>query len=370
MKVNLPSAQSRLPLPPQRATNPFRQTRPPAQWCGSRPNMPPSTYSQPQHSMTGPTFASMHAPTGAAYMGNDMRGAAGMAGAPPYHLSQQPDISHQIVPNENLTPDQRQRRETGLASLRKIHQMLLADENNGQPGNMQAMTDFSHINMAQDRQGPYMHQPACSQSPNNFHSFNQSIGPGPMYGPMSPAANSPMMESKPPPPYPMPSPVTLPAAPKKASRKRKSSAAPAQTPSSPLGPPVVKSEKQSIPSSPLANQASNTQGSTVPPKGAGTTLHTTSPVTGSKTPQHNAATKSEDMVAAVSGPMRGVMQQHQPVARQHSLPNLPHGGNGAQQLVGGSYRMLQAGHPTPYQVHEYFTGFCSLPVTKVLLIPG
>lgn len=91
------------------------------------------------------------------------------------------DISHNIVPDENLTPEQLQRREAGRASLRKIHEMLLAD---GQAtdghGGMQPMTDFSHINMAQDRGPPGAHmQPGMEE-------FNMY---GPVHGgqPMGPA---------------------------------------------------------------------------------------------------------------------------------------------------------------------------------------
>ncbi|XP_067938296.1 uncharacterized protein [Watersipora subatra] len=104
-------------FPPQ-STNPLPNH---PSWNGQRPPMPGYTDIRPESSgMWGPV-----GPTNQSEL----------------------DISHNIVPDENLTPEQRQNRENGMASLRKIHEMLMDPQ-------MQQVTDFSHINMAQDRQGP------------------------------------------------------------------------------------------------------------------------------------------------------------------------------------------------------------------------
>lgn len=356
MKVTVPTSQSRRLLGPQRAMNPYsRHPRAPTPsnqhspqpWNGTRPGMPPAGFNP---AMMGPGGRAPHmvgsprAPTPDYMNGGDIK--PNMVGHP---LSQ--DLSAQRVPNENLTPDQLKHRESGLASLQKIHEMLLADGDAG----LQTPTDYSysHINMAQDRQaaGPY-YPPSNHPTFPNYRGtppmggppapmgappgpMSGPIGPmggpmgaphGAMYGPghpMSPSGN-PMMESKPPPPYPMPSPGAPPPqpAPKKAGRKRKGSTVQSSAPTSPLDQPPVKSERHPIPPSPLAAQPSHT----------GPT-HTGGP----RTPQP----KQEEMPAGIPGPMRGMMQQ-QPLSRQQSLPQ------------GQAYRMMQAGRPTPYQVRSKF----------------
>jgi len=203
-----------------------------------------------------------------------------------------PDIQRDIVPDENLTPEQLMKREAGLDSLRKIHQMLLADEASGD--NQGRQTDFSHINMAmaQDRQmggpdefgyrqmGPGMGPggPPMSMGgpmgpggpigpmpshPGMGHPGHPHMGPGgPMPpqgymgpgGPMPPHMAGPHMEpgapptmghQKPPPPYgapPMGAPE--PAPPTRKSKKRKGSTQ-SPAPVSPMG-PSMKSPKYQV----------------------------------------------------------------------------------------------------------------------------
>ena len=364
MKVTIPTSQSRLPMPPQRATNPFRQPRASApqsqqshmQYGGMRPGAPqPGGAFNPavpnQQPMPGGPPMGSGGPMPGGYMNNGMEG--GMPGGP-HMSSSQPDISKQIVPDANLTPDQRQRREKQLSSLRQIHQMLLAeDSNNGQPGSMQSMTDFKHMAMAGESQGPGM--TPSSQAPGDFGQFgiNQHpMGGGSMYGPpcgppMSPATGNPgMMESKPPPPYPMsmPSPSNAPApaeTKKKAGRKRKNSSIPSPAPGSPHDQPPIKVEKPSIPPSPLANQ--NSHGGPLTPQSQpmAAPMHG-----GPRTPQQNMPMKPEEMQPAMPGPMRGMMQQQPPLGRQNSAPNF----GGRVPPNQNSFHMMQAGQPTPYQV--------------------
>ena len=339
MTVALPTATSRLPMTLQRPTHPFRHPRSSAgfgvrtssPWPGAVPqNIPPTGYSQPMMSRS-PHFPA----TGHNQMTSDIKGHVGQSIMTSQGINDmkgpmgQPDIANQYVPNENLTPDQRQHREHSLANLLKIHQMLLADDS----GN--SVTDFKHINMAQDRQGPYA--PHCCPSPNNLNSFGMNPAmapPGPGYGsgaPLSPVcapATPNAMESKPPPPYRMPASSTTAPAPKKASKKRKASAA--RSPASPIDPPI-KSEKQCIPPSPLAAPS--------PSSGPVPLHHTQLP----KAPQH--AMMSEDMVGGIP---KGMMQS---LSRQHSMPNLPpvHGAPNPA----APYRIMQAGQPTPYQVSSF-----------------
>jgi len=308
-KPMLPTSQSRDPMMPPKVSNPHRHPR-------AHHGPPSSSAPLMWNDMKSPSYSNQHLPRqaygrGAMYMGHDMKS------------SMTPNISHQSVPDERLTPSQRQHRENSLASLKRIQQMLFADGGMGE-------SDFSHINMAQDQQPQYL--PPCSQAPQynlGGYGMNQqpppSAAPMPMYSPgmpsMAPQMHPCMMESKPPPPYPvLPSNAPsqpVPAVPKKAGRKRKSSAAasPAQTP--PLDHPPIKMEKPAIPPSPLASQP-----------------HTPNPTN----PQ---AVKPEDV--GVSGPVKGAMQHS--VARQHSMPNLL-----PPKTSGPPYRMMQAGQPTPYQV--------------------
>ena len=327
MTATLPTPQSRPPVP-QRATNPFRHPRK-APSAGPQGMMqfggamkPPGGYQQPM--MTRPTQMP-GSPCGpmSGYMNNE-----GMGGMPGQPMSQ-PNIARHCVPIENLTPYQRQRRESNLASLHKIHQMLLANDGN-------SSTDFSHLDMSLDGQAP------ISQPPNSYNSFAMSpsmAGAGqPMCGPgvpMSPVAPG-AMESKPPPPYPAPSPApAAPAPTKKASRKRKTSVAP--SPTSSLDAPPVKTEKQYVPPSPLA--APTAGGGTVHPQG-----FPPGQFPGPKPPAHVVAPKVED---GPPGQSKCMMSQ-QSLARQQSMPNLPPQGQGAP--TSASYRMLQAGQPIPYQV--------------------
>lgn len=346
MKVTLPSAQSRLAMPPQRATNPFRQPRRSvtsphnsAQWPGPKLNMLPGGYN---HQPMGRPAHISGQPYSPVYMNNEMKG-----GGPGHPASmRQPDIANQCVPNENLTPDQRQRRESSLASLRKIHQMLLADDGN-------SMTDFSHINMAQDRHGPY---PGASPGhpTGNFNNFGMNpptTGPGSMYAPgmpMSPAgAPVGAMEPKPPPPYPMPSPAPAPQpTTKKSSRKRKSSVARSPAPASPLEMAAVKTEKHPFPRSPLATQPMDT--------GLPQSSQPGGKLTAPKPPSHIVMANAEDTKT----------MPHPALGRHSSLPNFPAGRGGGPQAA--SYRMLQAGQPTLYQVTLSSTCYESLPASDCL----
>lgn len=360
MKVTIPTSQSRLPMPPQR-TNPFRQPRssapqsqqPHMQYGAMRPGGPqPGGGYNPSmpNQQPGPGGRPMAGPM-PGYMNNGMEG--GMGGQ---NMSQPVDISKQMVPDANLTPDQRQRREKQLSSLRQIHQMLLADNDNGQPGSMQSMTDFKHMAMAGESQLPGM--APSGQMSGDFGQFgiNQhSMGCGPMYGPpggppMSPATGNPgMMESKPPPPYPnmpMSSPSSEPVpGKKKAGRKRKNSQVPSPAPGSPHDQPPVKIEKHSIPPSPLANQ--NIQGGPVTPQSQPMSVPMHS---GPRTPQQNLPMTPEEGRAAMSGPMRGMMQQQPPLGRQNSAPNFSRMTAPPNQ---NSFHMMQAGQPTPYQVCSF-----------------
>ena len=119
-----------------------------------------------------------------------------------------PLLSHQKVPNENLTPEQLKRREDQLSNLRKIQQMLFPEQqrqafgpggpgpNSGMPGGPGGMmTEEMHAQMMQQQgmmgspHGPMMsqHQMMTSQEQAMMHSPG---GGGPV---MSPAQQHFMM---------------------------------------------------------------------------------------------------------------------------------------------------------------------------------
>lgn len=300
-------------MPLVRPANPYRLTRPagpPGQWSGPmRPNMPQSGM---------PPYANLNA---AMQMG-------------------QPDISQQRVPDEILTPEQRQHRKGRLDSLRKIQEMLFSGGD---------QSDFKHINMAQE--GPYV--PPNSQSPGNTYSMGQlDMAPGPMFN-ESIIENPNNVEQKPPPPYPVPMPSPGSTAIKKNSRKRKNSSLPSPSPSSPHGQNSIKSEKMSIPPSPLANPNMNSSGGPLTPQPTG---HVTPQPTVPAVPQVGGPKTPQPLLTESSGTNATMMP---PIARQNSMPNFPLR-NGGQP----PYHMLQAGHPTPYQVSimsppQGMTLFCS-----------
>jgi len=273
------------------------------------------------------------------------------------------DISQQFVPNENLTPEQLQKREDGLASLRKIHQMLLADDSN-HPGS----TDFGHITMAmaQDRQGytrspsqgygmscnpmspnampPYMHgphgSPGMGPSPPHSHMHPNHMGmpmghmpqspqmgmPQGYYGhPMSPMGGQPMMDNRPPPPYPlaMPEP-SPPEKKKKVGRKRKNPVS-SPSPLSPINQPI-KSPKSNIPPSPLASQFSVGG----PPQNY------------PMTPQENPMTPQF--------PAPGEAYPGSPGMRQPAYPPHPGPPPCSQAYSTSSNNLITAGEPVPFGV--------------------
>lgn len=240
----------------------------------------------------------------------------------------QPDITQQRLPDEILTPEQRQHRKCRLDSLRKIKEMLLSGGD---------QSDLKHINMAQDTQGPYM--PPSSQSSANTYSMGQLDMPSPIFNDLM-GENPGNLEQKPPPPYPVPmaSPGSAPPA-KKNSRKRKNSSLPSPSPSSPHGHNSVKSEKTSIPPSPLTNQNMNSSGGPLTPQPTG---HITPQPAGQAGPQPVGPNTPQPLLADSSGANPTLMP---PIARQNSMPNFPPRNGGHPP-----YHMLQAGHPMPYQV--------------------
>jgi len=109
----------------QMSQNPMPANHP--SWNGQQPQMPP--------------------------YGNTRTGSPGMWGPNPMaNPNVRPDISHNIVPDASLTPEQRQNREAGMATLRKIQEMLFTDDLGRQ------VTNFSHIDMARDPM-PGSHMP-------------------------------------------------------------------------------------------------------------------------------------------------------------------------------------------------------------------
>ena len=164
------------------------------------PNYPPNGNIPPNHPSWNGQRPSM---PGYNNIRTDSPGNWGPAG-PPGMQPQGPDISHNIVPDENLTPEQLHHRETQRASLKKIHEMLLAN-------NDPAATDYGQLVMAQDRQGPGSghgpgsgpgHMPGMPGHPmlphmEEFNSYGPGgppMGPGgPMMGPGGPAMGPGMM---------------------------------------------------------------------------------------------------------------------------------------------------------------------------------
>ena len=94
---------------------------------------PPGPSGQPQPGMQSPPM-NMVGPGGGPYPLNQqgfMQGLNMGSNLPQANLLQSK------VPNENLTPEQLQRREEQLGNLRKIQQMLFPDQqNSGMPGMM------------------------------------------------------------------------------------------------------------------------------------------------------------------------------------------------------------------------------------------
>ena len=87
------------------------------------------------------------------------------------------DISHSMVSGDNLTPEQRQNREAGMASLRNIHEMFLADAQDS--CNMQQIADLRNI--AENSQSQINHMADNNHSPSepiskNSHSCNNRVG--------------------------------------------------------------------------------------------------------------------------------------------------------------------------------------------------
>ena len=107
---------------------------PPGNNPGMGPQWNPSSQSGPMPGMNSP-------PDLASFMGPGPGGGPGGMGFDPMQdLPNMPNmpnmrtnLSHDKVPNENLTPEQLQRREEQLANLRKLQSMLFG-QGQGQPG--------------------------------------------------------------------------------------------------------------------------------------------------------------------------------------------------------------------------------------------